>query len=611
MRESWRAFAPFLFLLNMSDLHAADDGNQTDSDNPVVVTATRVATTADETLAAVSVITRSDIERTQAMSLHEVLRSVPGVSLTNSGGMGKTTSLFLRGTESDHVLVLIDGVKVGSATLGTTAFQDLPIEQVERIEIVRGPRSSLYGSEAIGGVIQIFTRKGEGALRPSFSMTAGRYQTRQLTAGISGGNGINHYAINMSMFDSDGFDACPTCTADSDDDGYQNNSTSVRVGHRFANESEVELHGLVTEAENEFDSTFVNSSETRQHAYGIRYHFLPLDTWVQSITIGRSNDESDNFLDGVFRTRFDTQRDTASWLNDVTISDTQRLAFGLDYNRDQVESTTIYTVGSRDNRGLFAQYQTAIGRHHLQAALRGDDNEQFDKKTTGSAAWAMDIRSGLRVRASYGTAFKAPTFNELYFPGFGNAGLRPETSQTAELGLALRNRHYSTTLDLFETEVEELIAFDAATFAPANIDEAQIQGIEWGVDSAVFGWQLGFSATVQRPENRSNDSNNGKLLTRRAQQILHVDADRQLGTLSLGATLHAEGRRFDDLANSTRLAGFGVIDLRGEYALDDDWRVQARVGNLLDKRYQTASSFEQAGREFYLTLRYQPDVSRK
>lgn len=197
-----------------------------------VVTATRTAQTASQSLAAVSVIDREDIERSQARSVPELLRQVPGVSLANNGGFGKNTTLFLRGTESDHVLVLIDGIKVGSASAGLTAFQDLPVELIERIEVVRGPRSSLYGSEAIGGVIQIFTRRGDGqGAKPFFSAGYGTHQTLEGSAGVSGGAGNGWYSLGVSSFDTAGINTKRAGTAgyEPDRDGYRNLSGNLRA----------------------------------------------------------------------------------------------------------------------------------------------------------------------------------------------------------------------------------------------------------------------------------------------------------------------------------------------------------------------------------------------
>lgn len=599
-----------LLLLGSQSLSANDN-----STAPIVVTATRTAETADETLASVTVITREDIERQQALSVQDVLRGVPGVDIANNGGLGKATAVFLRGTEADHVLVLVDGVKIGSATLGTAAFQDIPIDQVERIEIVRGPRSSLYGSEAIGGVIQIFTRKGGGPLTPSLSVGAGSYQTYKTTAGVSGGGMNAWYNASASYLDTGGFNACRGIpfppgggcfTNEPDDDGYRNRSGALRAGYRFGTGAEVDVHILHAEGHNEFDGSFVNESDFIQQVIGGRLRFAPTANWQATLMAGRNRDESDNFLDGTFRTRFNTERDTTSLQNDITLGADHLLTVGADYQNDRIDSTTAFAVTSRDDTGLFAQYQGGFGRQDLQVALRRDDNEQFGRRDTGSLAWGYAFTRALRLIASYGTAFKAPTFNELYYPGFGNPDLKPEESKSVELGLRGSAGRLRWALSAYQTDVDDLIAFDPTTFAPANIDSARIRGVEAEVFAWLWGWDLDSGLTLLDPENRSDGPNRGNLLPRRAEQSLNIALDREFGRFRLGATLFAAGRRYDDLANTHELAGYATVDLHAGYALAKDWRLEGRIGNLFDKDYETAEFFNQAGRNVFFTLRYQP-----
>lgn len=581
--------------------------------NPVIVTATRSAQTADQALASVTVISAADIERQQAQSVQELLRGVPGVSLSNNGGPGKNTSVFMRGTESDHVLVLIDGVKVGSATLGTTAFQDLPVEQIERIEVVRGPRSSLYGSEAIGGVIQIFTRKGGGQLTPSFSIGGGRYDTYNASAGLSGGGDHGWFNASISSKETNGFNACngipgsAGCfTSEPDSDGYRNLSGSLRAGYRFDNGLELDAHVLHADTDNKFDGSFTNESEGIQQVIGASLRFSPTDRWLLTLAGGRSKDESDNFKDGTFSSQFESERDSLSWQNDISLGTNHLLTLGADYQKDSVDGTTAYAVTSRDNDGAFVQYQGAFKQHDLQLSLRNDDNEQFGQRTTGGAAWGYSLGDGLRLTAAYGTAFKAPTFNELFFPFFGNPALDPEESRSLEIGLSGGGNPLRWSVNLYETRVDELISFDANTFAPANISKAVLRGLELTVVTRVSAWDLNANLSIMDTENRSSGANDGNWLARRPQQALRVDADRQIGKYRIGSTLIAEGKRYDDLANNQQLGGFITADLRAEMRLQKHWRLQAKIENLLDKNYATAAFFNQPGRSLFVTLRYQP-----
>jgi len=583
--------------------------------DPIIVTATRMAQTADESLASVTVITRDDIQRQQAQSVQDLLRGVPGLSIANNGGAGKTTSLFLRGTEADHLLVLIDGVRVGSATLGTTAFQNIPVEQIERIEIVRGPRSSLYGSEAIGGVIQIFMRKGEGDIRPFASIGGGSYNTVTKSVGVSGGGDRGWFSLSTSEVDTDGFNACngkPSpggvgCfTSEPDKDGYRSLSTSLHAGYRFSKRFELELNALRSDAETDFDGSFVNQSDSRQQVLGTTMRVDVTDIWQLSLIAGRSQDDNDNFKDGAFKSSFETARDTISLQNDLFLDANQVMTLGYDYQDDGVSGTTAYTYSSRNNKGLFMQYQRAMAAHDLQLSVRRDDNEQFGENSTGGVAWGYALNDKLRTILSYGAAFRAPTFNELYYPGYGNARLAPEESNSVELGLRRQTKWGRWALTAYQTKINDLIAYDAISYAPNNINQTRIRGIEAELDSHVMQWDLNASLSLLDPENRSSGPNNGKQLARRSQQSLRLDADRRINNFHLGATLFTEAKRYDDFANTRLLGGYATIDLRAEYVITSAWRLQARVANLLDKNYETAAYFNQAGRSLFLTLRYQP-----
>lgn len=600
-------------------IHPVLDARDAEDSPPIIVTATRTAQTADETLASITVITRQDIERLQARSILELVRGTPGISSSNNGGAGKITTLFLRGTEADHTQVLIDGVKVGSASSGLTAIQDIPVDQIERIEIVRGPRSSLYGSEAIGGVIQIFTRKGGGPLNSNFSIGAGSYSTYNASAGLSGGGERGWYSINTSGSSTEGFNACygkpfpagAGCfTEEFDKDGYRQASGSVRAGYRFPDGTEFDLRWLRSDGRSEFDGSFVNETKTIQEVIGGHLRWSPLQMWQLSFTAGRSQDNSDNLKNGTFINRFDSERDSLSLQNDVSFGAHQHLSVGADYQNDRLSSTEVFTVTERDNRGLFAQHQANIGDHDLQFSLRRDSNEQFGTHETGGLAWGYRYSTGLRFAASYGTAFKAPSFNELYFPGFGNPNLRPETSRSAELGARGAVSSGQWSLAIFQTRIDDLIAFDTTSFAPANIESARIQGVEAGYSVRVGSWETRTGLTLLDPRNRATGPNDDNLLPRRAEQTLRLDADRTLGPYRFGTTLQAAGRRYDDIANTRPLAAYATLDLRSEFRATRDWVVQLSLVNALDADYETASYYNQPGRSVYFTLRYRPAGGR-
>ena len=600
----------FLTTLATAPLFAFPTLLSADSTLPtVVVTAERVAQTAEESLASITILDRHQIEQSQAQSLPELLRSVPGLALSNNGGLGKSTFLFLRGTESDHVLVLIDGIKVGSATLGSTAFEQLPIAQIDRIEIVRGPRSSLYGSEAIGGVIQIFTRKGKGKVKPNLSVAAGSDNTYQGTLGISGGHNSAWFSANLSGLDTEGFNSCNgepnvggCLTYEPDEDGYQNLAGQLRVGYRFNQRAEIDIHWLRSESESNFDGSFQNQSETMQQVLGTGFRFEATDNWAFSLKAGRSWDESDNFKDAVFSTRFETQRDSIWLQNEIVIGDNHLLLLGMDYQNDEVGGTTLYPVTSRDNKGMFGQYLGDFEQHDIQFSLRRDKNAQFGNHTTGSFAWGYTFVNELRVTANYGTGFKAPTFNELYFPNFGNPNLNPEKSQSIEMGLSATPTWGRWAVNTYQTDIDELIAFDARIFAPLNLDSARIRGLEIILDTHFAQWDINANLTLLDPTDQSN----GNVLLLRAKQTLHLTLERNFNQVTVGTTLQAVGKRYDDAANTHELDAYQTLDVRAGYQITKAWQVQARISNLFNQDYETAAFYNQAGRDFLITLSYQP-----
>lgn len=596
----------------------------TDLDD-VVVTATRTAQTQDATLAAVDVITRDDIERLQPVSLPDLLRGSPGLTISNNGGAGKASSVFLRGTEADHVLVLVDGVRVGSATLGTAAFQDIPVDQIERIEIVRGPFSSLYGSDALGGVIQIFTRRPNKPFDPNFSVAGGSYGTWRATAGLAGRGESSDdrsgwYSVQAAYEDTDGIDAYRDNPAspwddyglDSDRDGYRNRSLSLAAGHRFSRAWDVEARALRGEGRNEYDGSFSNKDKTVQQVLGAVVRHTPVDEVKLSLNLGRSEDKSDNYLDDLAQGSFDTRRNSASLQGDFTIPH-GLLTFGVDWRRDEVDSTTTYDRDRRTNRAAFGQWQGSFDAHSLQLSVRRDDDSQFGGKTTGSAMWGWNFTEALRLTASYGTAFKSPTFNELYYPGYGNPNLSAEKSRSFELGLRGRHGWGGWTINAFLTRADDLIAYDPTLTdlthpygQPNNIDKARIHGVEATVETMLAGWDVRGTATWLDPRDDSGGFNDDNLLARRARASGRVDVDRRFGDVSVGATVNGNGYRYDDPANSLRLAGYGVTDLRLGYTFAASWTLQLNANNVFDKQYETAAFYNQPGRNYLLSLRYRP-----
>jgi vitamin B12 transporter len=395
-------------------------------------------------------------------------------------------------------------------------------------------------------------------------------------------------------------------TREPDEDGYANRSVSLRAGARLGAGVEMDWRFLRSAGDTAYDGDYQNRSDTLQQVFGASLRLAPRADWSLSLNAGRSRDESENFKDQAFSSRFETRRDTLSLQNDLRFGRDRRVSLGIDYHDDRVGGSTAYAVTRRDDLGVFAQYIGRHAGHEWQASLRHDENSQFDGHVTGALAWGYDFGGGPRLTLSYGTAFKAPTFDELYFPYYGNPNLTPETAQSVEASLSGAMEWGNWSLDLFQTDVDAMITFDAASYAPANIDAARIRGLEAALLADFGPWRTRAGLALLDPINRGGGANHGKVLPRRAGQSLNLELDRSIGRFAFGASVNAVGRRYDDVANSRELDAYLTLDLRAEYRLDAVWRLQARLDNLFDADYETAAYYNQPGRSFFVTLRYEP-----
>ena len=612
MNFRWIAALPCAAL----PLFACAQDDLTEISSPVIVTASRVAEPVTAVLASVTLITRADIERLQPHSVLELLAGLAGVSVASSGDLGKTAHLYVRGTNADHVLVLIDGIKIGSATTGEAALEQLPVGQIERIEIVRGPRSSLYGSDAIGGIIQIFTRHSApgAASRGSFELTGGSHDTWQAQGGYSGSSGPVWYNASASGLYTSGIPVCVAgapatapCYTTQPRQGYRSGSAAVSGGYQIGDATRVSFDWLRADGDTRYDGDIFSGNESHlvQQAAGIELQTAPLPRWGMSFTAGQSLDESAQLFDDAPDGFFDTRRETLSWLNDLQLATAQNLLLGTDYERDTVGSSTGYAERSRADTGALAAYRLTPGRLDLEVSARHDHNQQFGARTTGAAAGAWRFTDGLRLTASWGTAFKAPTFNDLYFPFYGNPALRPETARSTEIGLegnlAARTEW---AVNAYETTIDDLIEYNPVTFGADNIDRARIRGLELHLTTEIAGTQAQLNTTWLDPRDRG--ANWGAVLIRRAEESVRLDLDRDFAAFTAGTSLSVVGRRFEDPANTERLGGYTTLDLRAGWRLDPSWMLQARISNALNRDYETVLDYNQPRFGAYLTLRYTP-----
>lgn len=588
----------------------------------VVVTAARLAQPLSDVIGSATVITRAEIQRRQVQSVQDLLRGEAGISVANNGGLGKLSSMFIRGAEADQVLVLVDGVRVGSVTAGTTRIEFLPIDQIERIEIVRGPRSSLYGADAIGGVVQIFTAKGQG---PSVSIGGGSHDTYNATASFGLDNGDAWFSVSGNRIQSDGFNSCRNsrvgaffsggCFTDEPDaDGYRNTSGSLRTGYRWGERADIEASALYASGHSEYDGSYTNETDFVESVFSVKGRFAPSANWNLTAQAGVSHDDADDSKDGgaVLGT-INTERRSASLQSDWSLSRDQVVSLGADYLEDRLESTTGYDQSSRDNTGVFGQYKGRFGAHEILASVRNDDNEQFGNHTTGNLGWKWFFADGLALSAAWGSAFLAPSFNDLYYPGYSNPDLRPEESDSYELGLSGTATPITWSLSAFQTQIDDLIIFAPVPGTPSrslpqNISEARIRGVEAEARTHWNNWSFAANYTYLDPRNRGAGANYDNYLPRRARQSGRLDVSYATGSFSVGTVVNVQGSRYDDIGNSARLSGYALVDLIGEFRFAGGWSVQGKIANAFDRDYETARFYYQDGRTYFVTLRYQPGL---
>jgi vitamin B12 transporter len=580
----------------------------------VVVTATRTPQRADQVIADTTVVTSEEITRAGAGSVADVLSRQRGIEIVRNGGPGTSTSVFLRGANSNQVVVLVDGVRIGSSTTGAASWNAIPLSAIDHIEIVYGPLSSLYGADAIGGVVQIFTKKSEGQPAISASLGGGTYGTNQTGASVHGSNGTDHridYAIGASHEESGGFSATrPGAYGyNPDADGYSRNSADGRVTLQLAPDHEIGAQFLKSRLRAQYDGGSApydtrSVQDLDSYAVFLNDRFLP--NWRSSVQAARSNDSLGSYASAApsGTSRIATRQDEFTWQNTVDIgADTLQLLYGH-RKEDVLSSSSAALTRSRITNSVAASYDMRRGSHLLDISARNDRSE-YGAKTTGAVGYGYEFSKDLRATASVGTSFRAPTFNELYYPGYGLPTNKPEKGRNAEAGLRYQVAGVELQANYYRNRLTDMIV--TATPCPSrtgscayNVNRAMLEGLTMSAETRLGGFDLRANVDLQDPR----DQTTGKQLARRARRHAGLAAGYTAGAVESGVELQASNQRFDDAANANRLGGYGLLNLYTSWHITPAWSLLVRLDNAADKHYELARYYGTAGRSWFAALRY-------
>lgn len=563
--------------------------------NPIVVTATLGPKTIGESLASVTVIDEEDIRRQQPREFSQLIEAQPGISAVSNGAFGKTSSVFIRGHSSDAAVLLVDGIRIRSATAGGAAWQYLPPQLINRVEIVRGGRSSLYGADATGGVIQAFTLPQSEGETAWLKAGGGNFNSQQYAAGSALANDSSKLNVGVNRYQTDG---APVIKG-MDDKGYKNTSGVASGSHEFNNGVRTGFTFLSAEGNTEYDG---GENDFVFQVAGVNLDIPVTENWRASLQFSDARDEMEDFssFPGVFNTRTRNSR-LENWFT----SGVHEFVLGAEYTVDQVDSSLAYEESSRSNSAFFGQALLNFDALDIHLSLRTDDNEAFGTEETWGVGVGYALDKHHRVRVSGSTSFKAPSFNDLYYPDYGNPDLQAEEATSFELGIEGRYARWFWDAAVYQSDVEDL-SLPSQDFA-GSVPEARLRGIELSGGWRHNGWHLKAAMSVGDYENKED----GEQLVRRAENTLRVDLDKEWGSWVVGTTVKAEGQRYDDIfgVGRGRIAGYGVWDLRASKSLAPGLSASLTVNNLLDKEYSTAKKFDNAdyisaGRVAFLSVRY-------
>lgn len=608
----------FLFLMATASLSCSAQNALA----PVVVIGTREPELLARSAADIVVIDAATLRNSSADSVEDLLRREAGVQLSRNGGPGQNSGFFIRGASTSSTVVLIDGVRIGSATLGQAELEAIGLAQIERIEILRGPASSLYGADAVGGVVQIFTRRGVGSPRVDASAAFGGYRSRRGDLGASGSTGAFDFAASLGRESSRGVSALAPGDAfgsfNPDRDGFARNTGNLRLGFAPAAGHRIGIDLLETRLNARYDGAefnppafsadpspdFRNRLTTRVVAAD--YRGALTGAWTTTVQLSRSVDDLTS--GGTTTSRFVTEREQATWQNALKLDADNQLVLAYEHVAEKANADVFAGEQARRNNAGVLGYSGRFGAHGLQADVRRDDNSAYGANTTGRIGYAYHVLPGLKLRGLAGTTFRAPTFNDLGYPGYGVATIRPERGRSFEAGFDWQGETGSVGATFFRNRVRDLISYqpDRAACPPdaayefgcaSNVGRARLQGLTL---AGAYRWAgLDVRATLELLD--AKDAVSGARLTRRAAHQESLSADYGSGAWRIGASALIVGSRPD---SGVVLGGYGTLDLRASWRVGNAWRLEAKLLNSLDHRVEPLRDYQGLGRQAWLGIRY-------
>jgi vitamin B12 transporter len=597
----------------------------------VVVTATRIETPIEEIASSVTVISSQEIERKQKATVLEVLRGTPGLDVVQSGGPGRGTSVFLRGANSEHTLVMIDGVEVNDPISPGRSFDfaHLTVDNIERIEVIRGPQSTLYGSDAIGGVIHIITKKGEG--KPKFFLSAegGSFTTFREATGISGGNKWVNYSFALSRFDTEGISAASKKDGNYEKDGYKNTSLSTRLGFTPLENLNIDFILRYIDAKAETDNFGGvggddpnNVQESKQFLFKTQVGLSLLNHfWNQKLgfVINTHNRDSKNKKDAQHpfdfsKGHYDGQLLKFDWQHTLNLHKTNALTFGFEFEEEEGESkwedqwgVSIFPKKTANIKGYYIQDQIKLwDRFFTTIGVRIDDHSRFGTETTYRIAPAYLIKeTDTKIKGTFGTGFKAPSLYQLFAPAtlwgpIGNKDLKPEKSKGWDFGIEqdLLKHKVSFGATYFRNDFKDLIDFDFSK-GYVNIAKAKTEGIELFASVKPID---NLTARINYTYTDTEDKKTGKPLLRRPRNKMGLDLNYHFldkGNLNLGAIYVGKRDDWKPYPVRGRIGGYTLVNLAASYDITKNFQIFGRVDNLFDKDYEEVSGYGTPGLSFF------------